>query len=82
MVGTPSQIPKHSNKSSFGIVSHLACYARVGPDGDSHGEWEKKKRVGIGTTSKESRQCHNTPICKKLALSFRTQLMVNQTFLT
>lgn len=44
MVGTPSQIPKHSNKSSFGIVSHLACYARVGPDGDSHGEWEKKKK--------------------------------------
>lgn len=43
---------------------------------------ESEKKVGIGTTSKESRQCHNTPICKKLALSFRTQLMVNQTFLT
>lgn len=40
VVGTPFQIPKHSNK--FGIVSHLASYARVGPeyisDGDSHRE--------------------------------------------
>lgn len=49
----------------------------------THTESErKKKRVGIGTTSKESRQCHNTAICEKFTLSFRTQLMVNQTFLT
>ena len=45
--GLPSRSQSIATSLDPGIISHLACYARVGPehipDGDSHREWKKKK---------------------------------------